>query len=33
MTVPKVAYRSVAIDGLDIVYREAGPKDAPTLLH
>jgi pimeloyl-ACP methyl ester carboxylesterase len=29
---PKVAYRTVKIDGLDIFYREAGPKDAPTLL-
>lgn len=25
-------YRSIAIDGLSIFYREAGPKDAPTLL-
>jgi pimeloyl-ACP methyl ester carboxylesterase len=39
--VPKVApssdprqvyHRSVKIDGLDIFYREAGPKDAPTVL-
>ena len=29
---PKVAHRTVRIDGLDIFYREAGPKDAPTLL-
>jgi pimeloyl-ACP methyl ester carboxylesterase len=29
---PKVAYRIVKIDGLGIFYREAGPKDAPTLL-
>ncbi len=28
----KVAYRSVQVDGLDIFYREAGPKDAPTIL-
>lgn len=28
----KVAYRTVKIEGLDIFYREAGPKDAPTLL-
>ena len=29
----KVAYRSgVTIDGLDIFYREAGPKDAPAIL-
>lgn len=28
----KVAYRTVKIDGLDIFYREAGPKDAPTVL-
>jgi len=26
------AYRTVQIDGLSIFYREAGPKDAPTLL-
>ena len=25
-------YRTVAIDGLSIFYREAGPKDAPTIL-
>jgi len=24
----RVAYRTVQIDGLDIFYREAGPKDA-----
>jgi len=29
---PKVAYRTVKIDGLDIFYREAGRKDAPTIL-
>ncbi len=28
----KVAYRTVEIDGLEIFYREAGPKDAPTIL-
>jgi pimeloyl-ACP methyl ester carboxylesterase len=27
-----VAHRTVKIDGLDIFYREAGPKDAPTIL-
>ena len=32
MTFPKVAHRTVNIDGLDIFYREAGPKDAPTIL-
>ena len=32
MTIPKVAHRAVNIDGLDIFYREAGPKDAPTVL-
>jgi pimeloyl-ACP methyl ester carboxylesterase len=26
------AYRTIKIDGLDIFYREAGPRDAPTLL-
>ncbi|WP_442483287.1 alpha/beta fold hydrolase [Aeoliella sp. SH292] len=28
----QVLYRTVTIDGLDILYREAGPKDAPTVL-
>lgn len=27
-----IAYRTVLVDGLSIFYREAGPKDAPTLL-
>jgi pimeloyl-ACP methyl ester carboxylesterase len=27
-----VSYRTIKIDGLSIFYREAGPKDAPTLL-
>jgi len=27
-----VSYRTVKVDGLDIFYREAGPKDAPVLL-
>lgn len=31
-TVTKIAYRTVNIDGLDIFYREAGPKEAPVLL-
>ena len=31
-TATKVAYRTVKIDGLDIFYREAGPKDAPVVL-
>ena len=26
------AYRTVQVDGLSIFYREAGPKDAPTIL-
>src|SRR5262245_25655092 len=26
------SYRTVKVDGLSIFYREAGPKDAPTLL-
>jgi pimeloyl-ACP methyl ester carboxylesterase len=30
--VAKVAYRTVKIDGLDIFYREAGPKDASVVL-
>ena len=29
---PRIAYRTAKIDGLDIFYREAGPKDAPTIL-
>ena len=29
---PSVFYHSVRVDGLDIFYREAGPKDAPTIL-
>ncbi len=31
-TAPRVAYRTVKIENLDIFYREAGPKDAPALL-
>ncbi len=27
-----VAYKTIAIDGIDIFYREAGPADAPTVL-
>ena len=29
---PRVLYRTLTIDGLDIFYREAGPTDAPTVL-
>jgi pimeloyl-ACP methyl ester carboxylesterase len=25
-------YRSIAIDGIDVFYRESGPADAPVLL-
>lgn len=32
MTVQPVSYRNVKVDGLNIFYREAGPKDAPTIL-
>ena len=32
MTIPKVAHRTVEIDGLDVFYREAGPKGTPTIL-
>jgi pimeloyl-ACP methyl ester carboxylesterase len=28
----QIFYRTVSVDGLNIFYREAGPKDAPTLL-
>ncbi len=31
-TASTVSYKTVTIDGLDIFYREAGPKTAPTLL-
>lgn len=31
-TTTDVAYRTIAIDGVDIFYREAGPKDGPTVL-
>src|SRR5256885_15663900 len=27
-----ISYRTVNVDGLSIFYREAGPKDAPTIL-
>ena len=29
---PEVRYATVKVDGLDIFYREAGPKDAPVIL-
>ena len=29
---PQVFYRTVSVDGFSIFYREAGPKDAPTIL-
>ena len=29
---PPTSYRTVSIDGVSIFYREAGPKDAPTIL-
>lgn len=29
---PKIAYRTLKINGLEIFYREAGPKDAPVVL-
>lgn len=28
----RTSYRTIKVDGLSIFYREAGPKDAPTLL-
>src|SRR5437868_4680090 len=28
----QISYRAVKVDGLSIFYREAGPKDAPTIL-
>jgi pimeloyl-ACP methyl ester carboxylesterase len=30
--VQHISYRTVNVDGLSIFYREAGPKDAPTIL-
>lgn len=32
LAVPETRYASVDVDGLDIFYREAGPKDAPVIL-
>ncbi|HRK96382.1 MAG TPA: alpha/beta hydrolase [Rhodospirillales bacterium] len=29
---PQVRYRTVSIDGIDLFYREAGPRDAPVVL-
>lgn len=29
---PPTNYRTVTVDGLEIFYREAGPRDAPTVL-
>ena len=29
---PTVFYRTLKVEGLDIFYREAGPRDAPTVL-
>ena len=31
-TLPPVHYRTIAVDGLDVFYREAGPAEAPVLL-
>lgn len=31
-TAPKVAYRTAVIEGVEVFYREAGPKDAPAVL-
>src|SRR5712691_8691911 len=31
-TAQDVTYRTVKVDGLSVFYREAGPKDAPTIL-
>ena len=32
MDIPQVAHRFVAVDGVRVFYREAGPPDAPVLL-
>jgi len=29
---PTVFYRTLKVEGLEIFYREAGPRDAPTVL-
>jgi pimeloyl-ACP methyl ester carboxylesterase len=29
---PTVFYRTLSVDGLELFYREAGPRDAPTVL-
>src|SRR5690554_2667906 len=29
---PRVHHRTVSVDGLDVFYREAGPRDAPVIL-
>ena len=31
-SIDAVAYRKVDVDGINIFYREAGPKEAPTIL-
>jgi hypothetical protein len=32
LNVPRVAHRFVAVEGVRVCYREAGPPDAPTML-
>ena len=32
LSTPVVFYRTLNVDGLEIFYREAGPRDAPTVL-
>ena len=32
MITPTVFYRTLNVEGLEIFYREAGPRDAPTVL-
>jgi pimeloyl-ACP methyl ester carboxylesterase len=32
VSAPRVAYRNIQVDGLNVFYREAGPQDAPTLV-
>ncbi|MDX2114187.1 MAG: alpha/beta hydrolase [Planctomycetota bacterium] len=32
LTLPRVRYHTVNVEGVDIFYREAGPKDAPAIL-
>lgn len=32
LAVPRVTHRFVEVDGIEVFYRETGPRDAPTML-